>query len=187
MDKEAICINSSGFEEAYPVIDNDGSYILADDPSVLSFTLMNDSFSEELQSRIIRLLLHHDMNAIIQIGINQGQLTGRIQIVGVESVTDLDDQISFLGSMIPAINGETLRIKALIKEAPDWNLIRQMYEALRAGNPIILDPSQDKLINQLIDIQEAQNIFDDGGLTFEGNKIIEAKGLNKYEEPIEIL
>jgi hypothetical protein len=164
-----------GFEESYSVIDNDGSYILADDPNISSFTLMNDSFSDEFGKRIIRLLLHHNINAIVQIGINEGQHTGRIQIVGIESSTDPDDRVSFLGTGLPSINGETIRIEAIVQEAADWRLIDRMYEALRSETPTILDPNRDKLINQLIDIQEAQNIIDDGGLTFEGNKIIEAK------------
>ena len=176
-----------GFEDAYPVIDGDGSFIRANDPNISSFTLMNDSFEDELQEKIIRLLLHHDLNAIVQVGADNQT----IQIVGLENAKDPDDRFSFVGNVLPSINGETTRISAKIRENPDWNINRQIYEALRTQRPVIVDPMQDRLINQLIDLDEARDILEDGGFTFEGNLVLEAEAEaesdEEYEEPIELL
>lgn len=148
---------------------------------------MNDTFSDGFQKIIIRLLLNHDVNAIIQIGMNNMVPTGQIQIVGLESTSDPNERISFIGNLIPSINGETIRVKTVIREAPDWNLYSQIYKALRSQKPVILDPMQDRLINQLIDVDKARNILENGGLTIEGDRVLEIESEEEYEEAIELI
>lgn len=163
-----------GFEDSYPIIDGNGLLILPDDPKVLHYTLTTDDLSTKYQEAIIRLLLHNHINANVEVSSN------KIQIVGLENT---NAEISFV---TPSIGGEHIQIKASIREAPDWNLYCQIYTALKNQNPVVIDPMQDKLINQLIDIDEARDILEDHGMTREGDLFIEVETTDQYEEPVEI-
>ena len=121
-----------GFEESYPMFDSEK-------------TLTNNDFPPEVQEKIIRVLLHNDINAVIHMN----------KIIGLENT---DDRVYFIDSNP---QGEIIRIKTTVRRAPDWDLYHQIYESLRNQNPVILDPMQDKLINQLIDIDMARKIAEE--------------------------
>lgn len=165
-----------GFEETYPVIDTNGLFIRADQPNVQTLTLTNDSFSTPIKNRIIRSLLHDGIIAIVEVTSNE------IQISGLVSTQNLNEPIWFSKKKQDAF--QSIQIKVQIQESADWNHVRRMYQALRADRPVIIDPYQDRLINQLIDTSELEDIIDENGLTFEGDLAIEISGrVDEYEEP----
>ena len=145
---------------------------MANDPMVSKFFIESESLTNKLRDLIIRLLLNYSINAIIQI------TTDQIQIIGLENADNPDDNISFISDTLPSI-----KVRAKILQDPDWNLYRQMYVALKNETPTILDPMQDKLINQLIDLDMAKRIQEDHSLTFEGDILIEIESSDEeYEE-----
>jgi hypothetical protein len=117
-----------GFEDSYPIIDGDGSFILPNDPKILNNTLTSINFSNEYREAIIRMLLDRNVTVIAN---------KNLQIVGLENP---NKQFYFDRNQ-----EEVIKIKTSIREASDWNFYNQIYQALRKAEPAIMDPMEDVL------------------------------------------
>lgn len=169
-----------GFEETYPVIDTNGLFIRANNANINTLTLSDDNFSKVIRERIVRLLLHDGLIALVEITPNE------LQVVGLVSSQNVDEPVLFPNRIRNPNPSQIVRIRVKIQETPDWNMVRRMYQALRDNNPVIIDPFQDRLINQLIDANELEDIIDEEGFTFEGDLAIEVTGrVDQFEEPAE--
>jgi hypothetical protein len=123
-----------GFEENYPIIDGNGINIRGDKPNVLNVTLLWTDFSDKLQEKIIRMLLHNDTSAIIEIFNNQ------LKIIGLEN-----DSVR-LSFMDDDALSEVVKVRTIIRKVSDWDVYSQVYKALRDQTPIIIDPIQNRMI-----------------------------------------
>src|SRR5699024_9805313 len=71
---------------------------------------------------------------------------------------------------------DTTVVDVEIKKKKDWNYIDRVYQGLREESPVIQDAYSDKLINQLVDLDLAEEIVEDGGFTFEGDMMLSTRG-----------
>lgn len=138
-----------GFEETYPVINTNGSIIRANNDNINILTLTDDNFLKVIREQIIRLLLRDDdLIALIEITANGPQVIGLVSSRNINEPVLFSDRIQNPGS------SQIVRIRVKIQEMPDWTMVRRMYQALRDNKPVIVDPFQDRLINQLIDAND---------------------------------
>lgn len=179
-----------GFEDVYPVLDPDGSLIRLDDRTISSFTLMNDSFSDEMRERIIRILLKENILTVIQV---EYAYNGRIQIMGLESSENPPERIYFADEImnLPGVrnsqNSLITRIPLRIIETPDFNLVRRMLNGLKSGTYDIIDPFADRLINQLISTQETQDLIEEGGVLPQGEIVLDPDEKEEEDEIEDII
>jgi hypothetical protein len=134
-----------GFEETYHT---NGSLIRANNDNINTLTLSDDNFSKVIRERIVRLLLHDGLIALVEITPNE------LQVVGLVSSRNIDEPVLFPNRIRKPNPSQIVRIRVNVQETPDWNIVRRMYQSLRDNNPVIIDPFQDRLINQLSSIEE---------------------------------
>lgn len=151
-----------GFEDSYLLTDQQGELIRQDDPTITSYTLTNASLQEPVAERLVHLLME-----------GQVDLTLNLDPIGISDIYNAKSgqRIEFQPSTSSALIRE-----AQIRETPDFNLVKRMYLGLKSGRPVMVDVAANRLIEQLIDYQEAQDIVDDNGDTFEGQLYLTGTG-----------
>jgi hypothetical protein len=107
-----------GFEEEYPIIDNQGESVYLDDPLVAYYVLNNDQLSEENQRTLIYKFLTETVNITVQIKDN-----------------DRIDNISFTSSDTE----DTISIPLKVSCKPDLYLIYMMLDNIQKKNYEIID------------------------------------------------
>lgn len=155
-----------GFEESYPMVDPNGSLIGVEDDRYNTFTLMNASFTTPMQELIIKMLLSESITAVVYLYPD----TNSLEIGRLINANRPDEQIKL--RPIQQDNYREVRVPLRIQEVPDWSRINQIYQGLRKQTPVVSDPYADVLINQLINLPEAIDIIEDGGITFEGDLLL---------------
>lgn len=145
-----------GFEDSYLVVNSQGSYVDKNIPGLKSLILTNSSFTDVVEQKILRLILNSNLTGEVTVN-------GAVEVTRVESADDPTDGVN----LSPAKGQMKVPIKVI--EDPDFNLWRRLYTGLKKGQPVVVDPYESVLINQLIDQPKAQEIHRDGGITFEGN------------------
>ncbi len=160
-----------GFDEAYYVTDVQGNYIRKSDPDASSFALTNDSMTSSSENNVIRMFLDDIPVATVEV---TGASTlvpgaGTLQIVSLTSTDGTTLQI------YPYNGGQTIQVSVKIDEDPEFELIRQLYLGVKSGRPGVIDVNSDLLINQLVNMTEAYDIVQDGGITFEGDVLLQAE------------
>lgn len=133
-----------GFEENYPEIEDDDTYITGDHDNINKINIVDSQLDPRIRERIIKMILTGDVNVII------GYSETELRIVAVESVTETDNIIRLSSLTIPNL----IRIKARIRTAPDWAMIVQMYYGLRTESPGIIDPFAERVREEEINQAE---------------------------------
>lgn len=131
--KDPFVLIMVGFEDSYPIVDGNGINIKGDKPNVSNVTLLWSDFSDKFQEKIIRMLLHNDTSAIVEI------LNNQLKIIGLEN-----DSIRL--SFMDEVSSEVVKVKTIIRKVSDWDLYSQIYKALRDQNPVIVDPIQNRML-----------------------------------------
>jgi len=130
-----------GFEDNYPIIDGNGLFIHSNKPNISNSTLTYSDFSNEFQEKIIRMLLHNDTYAIVQVNDN------KVKVVGLEN-----DNIRLNFSDIS--ESPVVKVRTIVRKASDWDSYSQIYKALRDQKPVIVDPIQSELLEHPEDLLE---------------------------------
>jgi hypothetical protein len=170
-----------GFEESYPIVNPTAELIGETDENIESISLGNISFTEQIAELIIKMLMGEQITAEIYILPNNKLTIGRL-INAQQSF----DYITL--SPPPEENFETMTVPLKIWEVPDWSLLNQLYQGLRRQTPVIGDPwsgtedTENRLINQLIDLGKAKDIAREGGFTFEGDLLLTTKQEDEEED-----
>jgi hypothetical protein len=143
--KDPFVLIMVGFEDSYPIIDGNGLVIQPDDPKMSNYTLTNEHFNEKFQNLIIQTFLCNQVDATVEIR------EGKVQITALENK-------NVKVSLVDNSNGEPIRVKTLIREAPDWNLYRQIYCSIKNHKPTIIDPMQDIIDANETSVSEEEEV-----------------------------
>lgn len=145
--KDPFVLIMIGFEDTYPIIDGNGINIKGDNPNVSNVTLLWSDFSDKFQEKIIRMLLHDDIDAIV------GVFNNQLRIIGLEN----DNGHLLLTDDINVPSG-TVNVKTIIRKVSDWDLYSQIYKALRDQAPVIVDSIQNKMLEI---IQQPEDLIEE--------------------------
>ena len=131
--KDPFVLIMVGFEDDYPIIDGNGLSIQGNKSNISNSTLTCSDFSNNLQEKIIRVLLNNNTDAIVEINNN------KLKILGLEN-----DNIRL--SFEDYVEVEAVKVRTIIRKASDWDLYLQIYKALRNQKPVI--------VNNIVEIPE---------------------------------
>lgn len=151
-----------GFENEYPLTDSNP--VISDMKEVQNFTFTNLSFGPQINERIISMLMQKSLTAVVYVYANNQLQIG--ELVSPEERIVLVDA--------PEAQFERVPVEIEFRKSLDWYRLNQIYQGLRVQVPVIEDPYNEVIINQLIDLKEAQDIVDDAGFTFEGDLLLSA-------------
>lgn len=140
-----------GFDDGYFIPDDDFLHLIS-----------SDLFTDELVARIAFMFIGDSVEVLVE----QDSIT----------LSNLQDTVTLSINLPDSYIGTSKRV--VIRERPDFNVVKRVYLSLIRGEPEIIDTHADKLINQLIDYEEAVDIKFDNGFTFEGDVFL----YNELEE-----
>jgi hypothetical protein len=118
-----------GYEDAYYVLDSDNLPIHSDGWE--SFSLMNDSFSDEDQLKIQRIILMGAVEVTIVVS------GGKLEIVSIQNPNDPVEKVRVNPRFLTLQSGETTSILAKIIDSDGFDLIRRTLSGIRNGFQVI--------------------------------------------------
>lgn len=156
-----------GFEDKYPITDPSEPILDLNVDQVKNFTFTNLSFTPAINKLIIEMLMEDSVEAIIYVYPN-----GKLEIGQIVNAKRPEESIVLIDA--PQGQFQPVPVQVELRRSIDWHRLNQLYQGLRVQIPVIEDPYNEELINQLIDLKEAQDIVDDEGFTFEGDLLLSA-------------
>jgi len=147
-----------GFEDSYPSVANNNQS--------KSVAWMNRSFDDQISELIIKMLMNGPFYATIY-----EAPSGELRLTELVNANNSIDKIR-LGT---SEDYPVVKVLVEVRPDPDWEIINKIYQGLRKMNPVIVDPPNGGLIDQLIDLQLAEKIVHDEGIMIEGDLLLSAE------------